>query len=266
MAGGGGGAWKVAYADFVTAMMAFFLVMWIVAQNKDSKEAISAYFRDPFGDSSRPSGTGRLEGSELKLRQPPDSKNKGGAKVPILKMIHDRHGTPVGSYVQFADDATELDEAARERLTDLIPLLIGKQNKIEIRGHTSRRRPGPGVQFNPWKQSYDRCIATMAFLAEHGIDSSRIRLSQAGTHEPSVGSETADWQARNSRVEVIMLNEYVDDFAVTRRRTDMDSEAGEHESDDHEAAEGAGAVEAHAGPVDHGKTAPTKQPGHGAGH
>jgi chemotaxis protein MotB len=34
MAGGGGGAWKVAYADFVTAMMAFFLVMWIVAREQ----------------------------------------------------------------------------------------------------------------------------------------------------------------------------------------------------------------------------------------
>ncbi len=44
-----GGAWKVAYADFVTAMMAFFLVMWLVNQNKDVKTAVGGYFRDPFG-------------------------------------------------------------------------------------------------------------------------------------------------------------------------------------------------------------------------
>ena len=42
-----GGAWKVAYADFVTAMMAFFLVMWLVAQSKDVKANIAGYFRDP---------------------------------------------------------------------------------------------------------------------------------------------------------------------------------------------------------------------------
>jgi len=42
-----GGAWKVAYADFVTAMMAFFLVMWIIGLNQNIKEAISGYFRDP---------------------------------------------------------------------------------------------------------------------------------------------------------------------------------------------------------------------------
>src|SRR3954466_8903539 len=47
--GGGhhGGAWKVAYADFVTAMMAFFLVMWLVTQSKDVKQAVGGYFRDP---------------------------------------------------------------------------------------------------------------------------------------------------------------------------------------------------------------------------
>ena len=49
MAGKGGGAWKVAYADFVTAMMAFFLVMWIVAQDTKVKEAIEHYFVTPMG-------------------------------------------------------------------------------------------------------------------------------------------------------------------------------------------------------------------------
>ena len=42
-----GGAWKVAYADFVTAMMAFFLVMWLVAQSNAVKAAVAGYFRDP---------------------------------------------------------------------------------------------------------------------------------------------------------------------------------------------------------------------------
>jgi flagellar motor protein MotB len=49
MAAGGGGAWKVAYADFVTAMMAFFLVMWLVTQDKQVKESVARYFTDPSG-------------------------------------------------------------------------------------------------------------------------------------------------------------------------------------------------------------------------
>ncbi len=45
----GGGAWKVAYADFITALMAFFLVMWITAQDEKIKENIAHYFIDPMG-------------------------------------------------------------------------------------------------------------------------------------------------------------------------------------------------------------------------
>ena len=51
MAGKGGGAWKVAYADFVTAMMAFFLVMWIAGQDQSIRRAVSYYFNDPLNSS-----------------------------------------------------------------------------------------------------------------------------------------------------------------------------------------------------------------------
>src|SRR5437762_5092517 len=44
-----GGAWKVAYADFVTAMMALFIVLWLLNTSEKVKQAISAYFRDPAG-------------------------------------------------------------------------------------------------------------------------------------------------------------------------------------------------------------------------
>ena len=47
--GGHGGAWKVAFADFVTAMMALFMVLWLVAQSPQTKSAVGAYFRDPLG-------------------------------------------------------------------------------------------------------------------------------------------------------------------------------------------------------------------------
>jgi flagellar motor protein MotB len=65
MAQGGGGAWKVAYADFVTAMMAFFLVMWICAQDQKIKQAIARYFITPMGiaetgASKKPNQTGAI--------------------------------------------------------------------------------------------------------------------------------------------------------------------------------------------------------------
>jgi len=65
MAGKGGGSWKVAYADFVTAMMAFFMVMWICTQDQKIKEAVAHYFRDPLGGtplgiSDKPSKSGAI--------------------------------------------------------------------------------------------------------------------------------------------------------------------------------------------------------------
>src|SRR5271157_3121121 len=46
-----GGAWKVAYADFVTAMMALFIVLWLMNSSKQVQEAVGGYFKDPSGTS-----------------------------------------------------------------------------------------------------------------------------------------------------------------------------------------------------------------------
>ena len=46
-----GGAWKVAYADFVTAMMALFIVLWLMNSSKQVQEAVGGYFKDPTGTS-----------------------------------------------------------------------------------------------------------------------------------------------------------------------------------------------------------------------
>src|SRR5271168_2298974 len=48
-----GGAWKVAYADFVTAMMALFIVLWLLNSSKQIQEAVGGYFKDPTGNSKK---------------------------------------------------------------------------------------------------------------------------------------------------------------------------------------------------------------------
>ncbi|RIL04912.1 MAG: flagellar motor protein MotB [Proteobacteria bacterium] len=81
-----GGAWKVAYADFVTAMMAFFMVMWLVNQNQDVKQAVGGYFRDPLGTEDR-AGTKASEGSAgvLAAGQGPIEGQPGLLEVPLAK-------------------------------------------------------------------------------------------------------------------------------------------------------------------------------------
>src|ERR1700744_2428840 len=58
-----GGAWKVAYADFVTAMMALFIVLWLLSSSDPVKKAVAGYFRDPTGKSSE-NGTGQSGANE----------------------------------------------------------------------------------------------------------------------------------------------------------------------------------------------------------
>jgi len=75
MAGKGGGAWKVAYADFVTAMMAFFLVMWILSQDDKVKRAVAHYFAVPpgmtiMGANEAPSSSGAAFRSEVQGNVP----------------------------------------------------------------------------------------------------------------------------------------------------------------------------------------------------
>src|SRR6185503_2303157 len=122
MAGKGGGAWKVAYADFVTAMMAFFLVMWITAQNDDVRKAIAHHFTDPFEpfDSEQPSESGgaapgneknpvkpftRSPHSGQKRRSKSNDPNDPEAeKTRVMRMrLAERSG--VGTMLFFADES-----------------------------------------------------------------------------------------------------------------------------------------------------------------
>lgn len=77
---GGGGAWKVAYADFVTAMMAFFMVMWLVSQDQKVKDSVAKYFVDPIGfslsgSSDRPKDSAGVFSQEFN-GQVPGAKNR----------------------------------------------------------------------------------------------------------------------------------------------------------------------------------------------
>jgi len=240
MAGKGGGAWKVAYADFVTAMMAFFLVMWIVAQNQPVKEAVAKYFRDPLGTLGAPTGPPlaiATDGGGLSnLKAPPKgprgygrgqlradpkaalgSTIKGGAP---LEGGQDPGSSRVGALITFAEDSAEFEEGAKERLLGMAPALVGKPNMIEIRGHaTGRPLPASSPYSDAWQLSFARCLAAYKLLEQEGVEPYRMRLSQAGPHEPSEQPDKAEWATQNSRVEIYMLGEFVRDVKSRKQKT-----------------------------------------------
>src|SRR5579862_7961121 len=84
--GAHGGAWKVAYADFVTAMMALFIVLWLLNSSAQIKEAVGGYFKDPNGVSKKV-GTGQTgSGEDFALTKENMSKLKEELQKTVRKM------------------------------------------------------------------------------------------------------------------------------------------------------------------------------------
>jgi len=127
-----GGAWKVAYADFVTAMMALFIVLWIVGQSKSVKEAVAGYFKDPsnFSKGGSPGGL-HAKGSIGLL-------SKGGDPVVAPQQSQSAAGDesketnkPLGDKEQ---DRTHLEEAAEQfrQVIRQVPTLQALEGQIQI--------------------------------------------------------------------------------------------------------------------------------------
>jgi len=274
MAGKGGGAWKVAYADFVTAMMAFFLVMWITSQDDEVKKAIGGYFQDPWGSSSdvtspsfqSPTGvvgeapfadvpTGILPKRTPQADVENATDDKAGAasvwqqrqKVHLLTNL-DR--TLPALIVNFSEASAELNAAAQERLVALLPALIGKRNKIEMRAHSTRRPLPAGSAFRDhWHLCYERSMSTMRFLESKGVELERMRLSQSAAYEPLTTRFESAWQDENNCVEVFLLTEVVDGLPGTRQGPSTPFDVRIDEAASAPAAETSGTSPAESGTV-----------------
>jgi chemotaxis protein MotB len=232
---GGGGAWKVAYADFVTAMMAFFLVMWITSQDDETKKAIGGYFQDPWGTSGEDHSPSLGAATGIKGDAPfsdtpngalpnrwPQSnmenatdKNPGAASVwqqkQKLHLLDDTDRNLPALVVNFDEASAELPEIAQQRLKNLLPALVGKRHKIELRAHSTRRPlPKDSRYRDHWKLCYDRSQAAMRFLVLNGIEPERLRLSQSAAYEPLTSRLESAWQDENNCVEVFLLSEVAD--------------------------------------------------------
>src|ERR1700741_2738817 len=78
-----GGAWKVAYADFVTAMMALFIVLWLMNSSKQIQQAVGGYFKDPTGTAKKVGTTQSGSGENFSLTK----QNMAQLKEQLQKSI-----------------------------------------------------------------------------------------------------------------------------------------------------------------------------------
>lgn len=229
-----GGAWKVAYADFVTAMMALFIVLWIMSQGQAIREAVASYFKDPGAFSSTRKG-GILPGEPLLF---PDSKSilpteenddvgklkKEGerigqliASLPEFEMLKDKVEINVdrdGMRIElienkegiFFDIGSAKVKKETENLLKLIARELGKlENKIVIEGHTdSRPYVTPG--YSNWELSVDRANAARKILEENGLKKNQI-LMVKGLADRMLKNPEKPYDFSNRRVAIVVTTQ-----------------------------------------------------------
>ena len=193
-----GGAWKVAYADFVTAMMALFIVLWIVGQSATVKQAISAYFKDPgVFESGR--GGNILHGSRGSAPVPTSNISaqietlkaeakkleeaiKGNSDLEKFKDRIEITVTKEGLRIELLENSAGLffDVGSSKPKPDTIKLLkiVGKEvgqlpNKVMIEGYTDAR-PYVNPDYTNWELSSDRANTARRILEENGIRKDQV--------------------------------------------------------------------------------------------
>lgn len=193
-----GGAWKVAYADFVTAMMALFIVLWLMNCNKDIRDAVGGYFRDPLGSSklvgARYQGTGdHLISSDVKLpaNEMPELREQIKASLRRLDEFERIKNqieftvTPEGLRIDLMESSTgtffengssALNADGTELLQELARQLMQLPNRITVEGHTDSKPYADGSEYGNWELSMDRANAARRCMESAGLRQNQVAL------------------------------------------------------------------------------------------
>jgi chemotaxis protein MotB len=190
-AGHHGGAWKVAYADFVTAMMALFIVLWLLNTSKPVREAIAGYFRDSAGTAGKLGTSTAGPGAQVVVAKDDMSKLKEEIKKAISHMpnfdkLKDQieiKVTPEGLRIELLESAkgTFFDLGSPkpnqngEELLDLLAGELGKlPNKISIEGHTDSKPYSGKRNYGNWELSTDRANSARRLMQQQGLGEKQV--------------------------------------------------------------------------------------------
>ena len=232
-----GGAWKVAYADFVTAMMAFFLVMWIVGQSNPMKAGVAGYFRDP-GVFERGTGgsAGIMPGAPRGITAPTTTPNDTDIAVakevleqaaqrlreaieqlPDFSKIKDRveiEVTPEGLRIELIDTANDSffkvgSAALHEDSKLLLGVIAGElgkiPNRVAVEGHTDGRAFEGRGGYGNWELSADRANSARRAMTDSGLRPDQVDTVRGyADRRPRIADDPLD--ARNRRISIVVRN------------------------------------------------------------
>jgi len=217
-----GGAWKVAYADFVTAMLALFIVLWLLSSSEQIQKAVGGYFTDPKGK-GKESGNGlKGSGSEsLSIRKDDMPKLKAKLEQAIkdsssLQKIKEHviftvtsEGLRVelleGEYSTFFESANSHPTEFGKDLLKKLAEEIGKlPNRITIEGHTDSQAFPGGAEYTNWELSTDRANAARRWMQQCGMRENQVTQIR-GYADQSLRDPAHPNDATNRRVTLVIL-------------------------------------------------------------
>ena len=215
-----GGAWKVAYADFVTAMMALFIVLWLLNSTPQVKKAVAGYFQDPKS-SMKETGTD-LAGDDENI--PIDRKNVENLKAQIEKAIREKPDlkklakqieitiTPEGLRIEliegkngtfFESGSAVLSENGRVLLAMLAGQLKTLPNRLLIEGHTDAQAYSPNSTYTNWELSADRANSARRLLQQDGVRSDQVSQVR-GYADQMLRVKSNPYDPSNRRISLIV--------------------------------------------------------------
>ncbi len=215
-----GGAWKVAYADFVTAMMALFIVLWLMSADEKVKEAISAFFNNPTGPGTQTGTAAAGSGNAIEL--PKDDMVKLREKIeqalktmPNFRDLKDHVEMTItadGLRIELLEtEAGIFFESGRplptgggaELLKRLAQELGGMPNHLLIEGHTdSKPFAGDGTYTN-WELASDRANAARRMMESSGVRPEQVAQVRGFAARQLRHPENPE-HASNRRISVIV--------------------------------------------------------------
>jgi chemotaxis protein MotB len=218
-----GGAWKVAYADFVTAMMSLFIVLWLMNSSEKIKKAVAGYFNDPKGTASlmgtTMTGTGETvtkaaADNMQKLKEKLEEEIKSKKDLQKLSKQIEITITPEGLRIELLEDkngtfyeigSARLSASGQELLSLLAAELKTLPNSLLIEGHTDAAQYSGDASYGNWELSADRANSARRLLQDSGVRSDQVTQVR-GYADQLLRVKSNPYDPSNRRVSILVKN------------------------------------------------------------
>jgi len=226
-----GGSWKVAYADFVTAMMALFLCLWLTSQDQKIKDAVERAFRNPFSSVTKES-TGIIPNKDASSTYRQQGRFTSISAIEIeamhhlsedlAKLFHDNDPSQNGVKIDVTSEGLNINVFDRsqkpifkpgtDEFTDYgawvfntLAWEIARYThfRIELEGHTETTDVASGEGVHKWELSTERANAARRKITDGGVTSSQI-CKVSGFADTVPMPDTAPSDEANRRVTVLV--------------------------------------------------------------